>query len=90
MYKQWVKKLNTRENQTSSQTSSQNEYEMCIKELGIPQDIPRESLSYTEKLLMNICREITAGEEIDFDELANTLDEENANKLGKIIMKLMW
>ncbi len=56
----------------------------------MPLDIPYEALSYTEKVMKDVCRRLVNGDEIDFYELESVLDEQSAEKVGKIIMEMLW
>ncbi len=72
--------------QTKSQT--QDTFEMCIKEFNLSEEIPYEALSYSEKIIIATCYRMAKGEEINFTDLEDILDEANLAKLGNLYMKL--
>ncbi len=76
--------------QTKPQTQDTPEsiFEMCIKEFGITQDIPYESLSFSERMVIAFCYRMSRGGDVDLSDLEGILDEENMKKMVKIYYTL--
>ncbi len=66
----------------------QDIFEMCLKELNISQDIPYEALSYSEKVMIATCYQLSRGNEIDLEAIEDILDKENMKKISKLYMEL--
>ncbi len=71
-----------------AQVQTQNVFEMCIKEFNLSEEIPYESLSFSERMIVATCYRMSKGDEIDFTDLEGILDQENLEKLGKLYMQL--
>ncbi len=62
-------------------------FSSCLKTLGIPESMPYESLSFSEKALFMVCHKISSGQDFDFDELNTVLDDENKKKVAELLIK---
>ncbi len=53
----------------------------CLKYFNIPENVPQDALSYTERSLSLACAKMSRGDEINLDDYVGVLDEENMTKL---------
>ncbi len=71
-----------------TQTPIKNTFKTCIKEFNLSEEIPYESLSFSEKMIIAVCYQMSVGGEIDFDMLEGVLDQENLEKLGRLYFSI--
>ncbi len=62
-------------------------FSSCLKTLGISEEMPFENLSYTEKEMFTLCHELSIGQDIDFNEINNVLDDEKKKRLVELLIK---
>ncbi|AFV51229.1 putative SvtR-like protein [Sulfolobales Mexican rudivirus 1] len=61
-------------------------FDQCLKALQVPDDIPRESLSYSEKKAIEVCHQLDAGINFDLSEYEGIFDEERFQALLKLYL----
>ncbi len=56
-------------------------YEYCLKVLEVPRDIPKETLSFSEKKSIKLCREMAMNYSVNLDEYRGVYDKDKWQKV---------
>ncbi len=61
-------------------------FEECLKVLEVPQNVPHDALSYSERKSLKLCREIAMGVKININEYYGIYDEEKWDKIMQLYL----